>query len=257
MSASLLNVQGATVQFGGLVAVDKVDIEVPAGEIHGVIGPNGAGKTTFFNALSGLVTLSSGSIEFDGTDITSAPPYDRAKLGIRRTFQAVQLIPQFTVLENVMIGLHDRIAEQHWRTLFSWSGRSRAEEQAQEQVLEVLSFLSMQDTLFRRPAELTFAQQRYVEIARALVSRPRLLMLDEPAAGLSPAEVDSINQLLRKLRTEWGMTIVLVEHVLSLVLDVSDRVTVLDRGAVISRGSSEHVAADPQVKAAYLGDEHA
>ncbi len=255
MTLPLLDVQGVTVRFGGLTAVDDVHVGVPKGEIHGVIGPNGAGKTTFFNSLSGLVTASAGRIVFDGVDITGAAPHRRAGIGLRRTFQSVQLIPQFTVLENVLIGLHDRIRENHWRSLFSWSGRSRAEEQAQERVLEVLQFLAIEDTLFKRPAELSFAQQRYVEIARALVSRPRLLMLDEPAAGLSPAEVGGINQLLRKLRSEWDMTILLVEHVLSLVLDVSDRVTVLDRGQVISRGAPEEVAADPHVKAAYLGED--
>jgi branched-chain amino acid transport system ATP-binding protein len=254
---ALLEADGVTVRFGGLVAVDAVSLVVPKGSICGVIGPNGAGKTTVFNAIAGLVTTSPGRIVFDGRDITQLAPFERARLGMRRTFQAVQLIPQFTVLENVLVGLHDTIRENHWRSLFGLSGRSEAEERAQAQVIEILRFLGIAGALFKRPRELTFAEQRYVEIARALVSRPKLLMLDEPAAGLSPHELADINALLRRLRGEWGMTIVLVEHVLSLVLDVSDRVTVLDNGRVISEGGPREVESDPRVKAVYLGAEHA
>jgi branched-chain amino acid transport system ATP-binding protein len=250
----LLNAQGVSVRFGGLVAVDAVSLEIPERHIHGIIGPNGAGKTTFFNALSGLVQASDGSIHLGGEEITALPPYRRAELGIRRTFQAVQLIPQFTVLENVLVGLHDAIRENYLTSLFSFSGRSAAEAEAQERVLELLRFLGMERTLLRRPNEMTFAEQRFTEIARALVSRPRLLLLDEPAAGLSPSEVSEIDALLRRVRDEWGLTIILVEHVLSLVLDVSDVVTVLDNGKVISEGSPAEVAEDPRVKAAYLGE---
>ncbi|MBM3571512.1 MAG: ABC transporter ATP-binding protein [Alphaproteobacteria bacterium] len=253
----LLSAADVTVQFGGLVAVNAVSLTVPAGAIYGVIGPNGAGKTTFFNAIAGLVSVNPGAIRFDGHDITRLPPYRRARLGIRRTFQAVQLLPQFTALENVLVGLHSEIREDYWRSLFGWSGRSAADEEAQERAVETLRFLGILDVLFKRPREMTFAQQRFVEIARALVSRPKLLMLDEPAAGLSPQEVGDINRLLRKLRQEWGMTIILVEHVLSLVLDVSDRVTVLDNGRVIAEGPPRAVEADPRVKAVYLGEEHA
>jgi len=255
MSEVLLKSTALTVRFGGLIAVNGADIEVRKGEIHGVIGPNGAGKTTFFNALSGLVATSSGRIEFGGQDITALSPHERASIGIRRTFQSVQLIPQFTVLENVLIGLHDQIKEHPLRSLFSWRGRSRAEDEAQQRVLEVVRMLGIEAALFKLPAELTFVEQRLAEIARALVSRPRLIMLDEPAAGLSPTEVTGLNQLLRRLRRDWDLTILLVEHVLSLVLDVSDRVTVLDRGSIISRGTPAEVSSDEQVKVAYLGDD--
>lgn len=252
--SSILVAEAVSVRFGGLVAVNAVSVSVPAGSIYGVIGPNGAGKTTFFNAIAGLVTTQPGRMTFDGQDITAMPPYRRARLGIRRTFQSVQLIPQFTALENVLVGLHDSIRENPWRSLFGLTGRSAAEEAAQEKVVEVLEFLGIADTLFKRPRELSFAEQRFIEIARALVSRPKLLLLDEPAAGLSPQEVGALNTLLRRLKAEWGMTIILVEHVLSLVLDVSDRVTVLDNGRVIAEGAPREVEVDPRVKAVYLGE---
>ena len=245
---TLLETRGLTVRFGGLVATDAVALTIPEGVIHGIIGPNGAGKTTFFNAITGLVDTSAGEIIFAGENVTRLPTYRRARLGMRRTFQSVQLIPQFTVLENVMIGLHDRIRENPLTSIFSPSGRSAAEEAAQQDVVATLAFLGIGHTLWKRPV---------VEIARALVARPKLLMLDEPAAGLSPNEVAGLNALLRRIRAESRVTVILVEHVLSLVFDVSDRITVFESGRVIAEGAPADVAADPRVKLAYLGDDNA
>jgi branched-chain amino acid transport system ATP-binding protein len=252
---ALLTTRGVRVRFGGLTAVESVDLAVPEGVIHGVIGPNGAGKTTLFNAITGLVQVSDGAISFAGEDVTQRPAYRRARLGMRRTFQSVQLLPQLTVLENVLIGLHAHIRENLLVSLVS--GRSPEEEEAQQRVVATLAFLGIGDTLFRRPVELSFAEQRFAEIARALVAKPRLLMLDEPAAGLSPSEVAVLNTLLRRICAEAGITILLVEHVLSLVLDVSERITVLEGGRVIAEGTPAQIEADERVKAAYLGDEHA
>ncbi len=244
MTPALLDVEALTVRFGGLLAVDRVSFSVPAGQIRGVIGPNGAGKTTLFNAISGLVRQHGGRIRFAGDDITRLPAHRRAALGIRRTFQSVQLIPQFTVLENVLVGLHAGIR-----------GGRFSEAAAQRAVIEVLEFLGIGGTILRPVTELTFAEQRLTEIARAIVARPRLLMLDEPAAGLSPAELAALDALLRRFVAGWDTTILLVEHVLSLVFEVSDTVTVLDNGRFVTEGPPLEVASDPRVKAAYLGED--
>jgi len=256
VNAPLLDARDVTVRFGGLIAVDAVSLAIPEREIRGLIGPNGAGKTTFFNAISGLVPHGGAALRFDGRDMLHLPAHRRAAAGMRRTFQSVQLVPQFTVLENVLVGMHTGIADNPAASVLGLPGGNRGELGAQRAVIEVLEFLGIGETLLQRVNQLTFAQQRYVEIARAIVGRPKLLMLDEPAAGLSPGDVKMLDALLRRLRDEWGMTILLVEHVLSLVLEISDRVTVLDNGRMIAEGSPAEVADDPAVKTAYLGNEN-
>jgi branched-chain amino acid transport system ATP-binding protein len=250
----MLDVQQLSVRFEGLVAVDSVSLNVADSEIHGLIGPNGAGKTTFFNAVTGLVTQSGGRVLLGGEDITDLPAHERALAGIRRTFQSVQLVPGMTVLENVLLGLHGSSSKAvGWNPLRLLT--SSGEREAQDKVLDIVEFIGISGSLLRTVEELTFAEQRFVEVARALVSRPRLLMLDEPAAGLSPSEVGALDALLRRLSAEWGMAILLVEHVLSLIFEVSDKVTVLDNGKLISEGRPADVAEDPRVKAAYLGED--
>jgi branched-chain amino acid transport system ATP-binding protein len=252
MTAALLETRDVTIRFDGLVAVNQVSIAIPAGEVRGLIGPNGAGKTTFFNAISGLVRPSDGAIFFAGEDITAMPAHRRAAIGIRRTFQSVQLLPNLTVLENVLVGLHTRFLAASWRAM---DGRHEAD--AQHEVAAVLDFLGIGSKILTPVGELTFADQRLTEIARAIVTRPRLLLLDEPAAGLSPDEVEELGDLLHRLRDEWNMTILLVEHVLSLVMDRSDRITVLENGRKIAEGLPEIIANDPAVQLAYLGTEDA
>jgi branched-chain amino acid transport system ATP-binding protein len=253
MMPPVLEVAGLSVRFGGLVAVDNVSLAIPASSIHGLIGPNGAGKTTFFNAITGLVRPSQGSVAVLGQDITHKTADRRAAAGIRRTFQSVQLITPLTVLENVLIGLHTRLFTNA-KGLLGFLGAAN-ERAAQQSVLEILEFLGIAHIILKPVTEITFAEQRFVEIARALVAKPVLLMLDEPAAGLSPQEIETLDRLLRKLRDEWGMSILLVEHVLSLIMGVSDRVTVLDNGRLIAEGAPMQVAGDPKVKAAYLGQD--
>ena len=257
MSAPLLEAQDLTIRFSGLTAVDSVSLVIPEKQVRGLIGPNGAGKTTFFNAITGLVTPDSGRIVFGGTDITGIPAHRRAIAGMRRTFQSIQLIPQLTVLENVLIGLHQRIGDNPVASVLGLPRGSRAELAAQAEVQGVLDFLGIGWAILERVSALTFVQQRFVEIARAIVTKPRLLMLDEPAAGLSPSDVETLDALIRRLRAEWGMSILLVEHVISLVLGICDEVTVLDKGRLISEGAPAAVANDPKVKIAYLGEDDA
>ena len=250
----VLRVSDLTVRFGGLTAVDRVRLDIDAGQIHGLIGPNGAGKTTFFNAVSGLVPAHAGSLALAGKTITTAPAHVRARLGIRRTFQALQLSPHLTVLENVMFGLHSEIRENPLRTILNFSVRKSADWLAQARARQTLENLGIGDLALEPAGRLPFAQQRQVELARALVAAPKLLMLDEPAAGLSPAEIEQLDRMLVRLCKESGVAILLVEHVISLVMNVCERVTVLDRGSVIAHGSPTQVAADPSVRQAYLGD---
>jgi branched-chain amino acid transport system ATP-binding protein len=252
MTEPLLEARDVTIRFGGLVAVNRVSIAIAAGEVRGLIGPNGAGKTTLFNAISGLVRPSDGTMFFAGENISIMPAHHRAAIGMRRTFQSLQLLPNLTVLENVLVGLHTQFLAARWRA--HW-GRHEAE--AQHAVASALDFLGIGSKILTPVNQLTFADQRLTEIARAIVTKPRLLLLDEPAAGLSPGDVDQLGHLLHRLRDEWGMTILLVEHVLSLVLDRSDRITVLENGRVIAEGLPEIIANDPAVQLAYLGTDDA
>jgi branched-chain amino acid transport system ATP-binding protein len=251
--AGLLTLSNVSVEFDGLKAVRNVSLAVGAGEIRGLIGPNGAGKTTLFNAVSGLVSTSSGSIQLAGVDLTREPAHKRASRGARRTFQAVQLVQNLTVLENVALGLHTEASRGFLRSLCAGSDRSSVDWSVQTKVYAILRYLNIEDLVLKRVDALTFSQQRLVEIARALVAEPSLLMLDEPAAGLTLAGIEELDRLIVRIRKERGVTIVLVEHVMSLVMNVCDRVTVLESGGVIAEGTPQEIAADPRVQAAYLG----
>lgn len=248
-----LSIQGVTVRFGGLLAVADVSTDVAKGSVHGLIGPNGAGKSTLFNSVSGLVPASSGRILLGGQDITRVPAYRRAALGIRRTFQSVQLINEVTVLENVLVGLHVAIPFSPLQTFFGL-GPPREEEAAIGKASQVLADLGIEGTLLEEVGRLDFATRRRVELARALVADPNLLLLDEPAAGLSPTEIGKFVEVVRRLQNERGITVVLVEHTFSLVMALCDRITVLDNGRTIFEGTPEEVAADPGVRTAYLGE---
>ncbi len=255
MSTPLLDVRNISVRFGGLLAVSSATLDIRKHEIHGVIGPNGAGKSTLFNAITGLVTASDGDVILDGKSLSALPAHRRAAQGMRRTFQSVQLLPELTVLENVLIGLHQTIDDGPLRGLFRKRRHAFDETAAVQRVRETLDFLGIGNTLLKRPPELSFAEQRYVEVARALAARPKLLLLDEPVAGLSPNEVDGFKDMVVRLRDEWGMTVMLVEHVLSVVFGISDRVTVLVQGAVIASGLPDEIARNEAVRTAYLGDD--
>jgi branched-chain amino acid transport system ATP-binding protein len=252
VSAPLLRTEALTRRYAGLVAVDGVDLAVATGDVHAVIGPNGAGKTTLFNLISGIVPPSSGQVWFDGQDVTLLPADGRARRGIARTFQNIRVFGAMTVLENVLTGLHARPGPSVAATLLRLPAFRRAERAAVERARAALDFVGLADRAEARAAALAYGDQRRVEIARALAPEPRLLLLDEPAAGMNPAETEALGGLVRRIRA-LGTTVLLVEHDMGFVMGISDRVTVLNFGRRIFDGAPDAVRREPTVIEAYLG----
>jgi branched-chain amino acid transport system ATP-binding protein len=248
-----LEVEQLTVRFGGLVAVDDLQLTVEANSIHSVIGPNGAGKSTVINTIAGLNPAAAGSVRFRGKEILGAPAYGISRAGVGRTFQNTELFPEMTALDNVLVGTHEG-ASYGWLSAMMRTRKFLADESdSLARARELLDCFGMAGDCRTIVANLPFAKQRLVELARALASNPTLLLLDEPAAGLRAAEIDELNRRLVRLRDQNGLTILLVDHVMQVVMNISDRVTVLNFGRKISEGTVEVVRKDPEVQRAYLG----
>ena len=252
---SKLRASDISISFGGLKALDSVAIEVEPGEIRGIIGPNGAGKTTLLNVICGIDPPDTGTVWLDGESINGLKTSQIADRGIGRTFQTTKLFKGMTVLENVMTGLHGKMGASPLAAALGLRSVLREEAEAARRAREVLDFVRMLDFADEEATALSFGQQRLVEIARALVSEPEVLLLDEPAVGLSLTRVAEVDELLRRIRRDRGVTILMIEHVIRLVMGVCDRITVLNSGRKIADGTAEEVMADAEVAEAYLGTE--
>jgi branched-chain amino acid transport system ATP-binding protein len=253
MANDILTATMVRKEFGGLIAVNDIDFGIQEGSIVGLIGPNGAGKTTFFNMLTGVYKPTSGAIEFDGTDVTGKPPHQITKLGVGRTFQNIRLFEYMTSLENVLVGMHHRLKGGILGSIFGLPRVRREEKEAHERARELLAFSGLKNRDNTLARNLPYGDQRRLEVARALATNPKLLLLDEPTAGMNPQESTTFTQFVSKLREEEGLTVLLIEHDMKVVMGVSDRVTVLDYGEKIAEGAPLEIQKNDRVIEAYLG----
>jgi branched-chain amino acid transport system ATP-binding protein len=251
---SLLKLEQATIRFGGLVAVNSVSFELNQGDLFGLIGPNGAGKTTCFNMITGVYAPTSGTISFSGKNITGTPSNKIATLGICRTFQNIRLFSSMTAVENVVVGGFLRHRTTLGSALAYLPGAIKETESLKAQAMELLGLVNLADVAEARSKDLPYGKQRRLEIARALATKPKLLLLDEPAAGMNPQEKMELLEMVKKIRDVLGVTVLLIEHDMKFVMNLCERILVLDHGEEIAQGPPDQIRNDPKVIAAYLGE---
>lgn len=248
----LLEIDHLCLSFGGLKATNDVTMHMEGGKINGIIGPNGAGKTTFFNQISGVYKPDSGTIKFDGKRINGLKPYQINEAGIARTYQVINLFKKMTVLENVMVGMHPRLKSGFFSSVLHTKSQREEEKAIREKGMELLKFVGLENYANEQAGALSYGQQRLLEIVRGLASDPKLILLDEPAAGMNSTEKVELNRLLRKI-LDRGVSILIVEHDMKLMMGVCDRIFVLNYGKKLAEGTPEEVQKNPEVIAAYLG----
>ena len=254
MSKDILSVENITMQFGGVVAVNNLSLHIPEGQIVALIGPNGAGKTTAFNMLTGVYRPTDGGIRLDGQNLIGKKPHEICKMGVARTFQNIRLFSELSVLDNVKTGLHNQITYSFAESMFHLGSYRKKEKQMDEKAMELLSVFGLESVADYRAANLPYGKQRKLEIARALATEPKLLLLDEPAAGMNPNETEELMETIEVVRKRFGVTILLIEHDMKLVSGICEYLYVLNFGRLLAEGTPKEVLSNPEVVKAYLGE---